>query len=370
LVRSGALCRKYTYTGWSRACHRQNKKSPHRQHPTHPEDKVIREETGAHLKYLDGWRGAAVSVVVFGHFWGDEHIWSGFSTLGVQLFFVLSGRLMAEILFVRKNKLPLFFARRFSRVYPGFLVFVVIATIALWKTPYAHGVKAALLALTFTLNYAMAYTHQVAALDHLWSLCVEEHSYIILAGIAFLSRRMTLPVIAIIAGLGVAALINAVISTDVLHQSFFLVHWRTDVAAAPIFLAGALWLVLRERAVPSWLSPVALALGIACRLSPYEAVNFGLAMILLALSVVTIDRSQELVRKIFAHPVICQIGLWSYSIYLWQQPFYKMNKDGVAPTAVLLAGAFLCALASFYLVERPARAWINRGFEPPKAQPV
>ena len=43
---------------------------------------------------------------------------------GVELFFVLSGRLMAEILFVQKMPLD-FFLRRFSRVYPALFVFVL-----------------------------------------------------------------------------------------------------------------------------------------------------------------------------------------------------------------------------------------------------
>ena len=90
------------------------------------------EETGQHLEHLDGWRGIAVSLVLLGHFWGDAHLWSGMSKLGVALFFVLSGRLMSEILFVRKSRLSTFFLRRFSRVYPALLVFVSVTTIAFW----------------------------------------------------------------------------------------------------------------------------------------------------------------------------------------------------------------------------------------------
>src|SRR6516225_1339326 len=130
-----------------------------------------KEETGRHLDHLDGWRGIAVLLVVFGHFWGDEHIWSGLSSSGVELFFVLSGRLMAEILFVRHSELPTFFVRRISRIFPALAAYVLITTISFQDTGLSHGPMAVVVALTMTLNYAMIYSHQIGLLDHLWSLC-------------------------------------------------------------------------------------------------------------------------------------------------------------------------------------------------------
>ena len=51
----------------------------------------------------------------------------------------------------------------------------------------------------------------------------------------------------------------------------------------------------------------------------------------------------------------CWLGVWSYSLYLWQQPFAKMDQ---AP-ALRLAGAAIVGLISFYVVEDPARRWLN-----------
>ncbi|MBB6484382.1 acyltransferase family protein [Rhizobium lusitanum] len=65
-----------------------------------------------HIPALDGWRGLAILIVLTGHFGGDT-VLPGLASAGVDLFFVLSGRLMAEILFVRKIPLRLFFFRRF-----------------------------------------------------------------------------------------------------------------------------------------------------------------------------------------------------------------------------------------------------------------
>ena len=78
----------------------------------------------------------AVALVLAGHFGLDE-VRPGVSVMGVDFFFVLSGRLMAEILFVQRAHLPTFFFKRFSRVYPGLLFFVVGAGLIFAATPTA-----------------------------------------------------------------------------------------------------------------------------------------------------------------------------------------------------------------------------------------
>lgn len=319
------------------------------------------EETGTHLDYLDGWRGIAVIVVIVGHFWLDDFK-PGLSTFGVDLFFVLSGRLMAEILFVKRAELPTFFFRRFSRIYPALFAFVIMTTVAFQGTEISHGPVAALLALTFTINYAMIYTHPVALLDHLWSLCVEEHAYILLAGVAFLSRRKLFPVGALIIALGTAAMLNGIIRTQ-LGASVLETHFRSDVSVAGIFIAGGLWLLLRKRQVAWWASPLALLIAVVAKAMPSQILSFGLSTTMLAVAITTIDSAAPAFRKILSSKVLTYAGLWSYSLYLWQQPFYKLYREGAAPTALLLLAALLAALASFYLVEKPSRRALNSFYQ-------
>jgi len=55
------------------------------------------------------------------------------------------------------------------------------------------------------------------------------------------------------------------------------------------------------------------------------------------------------------------LGGFSYSLYLWQEPFlnqYAKSSVNTFPLNLVLAVA--CALASFYLVEKPFLAWRDR----------
>ena len=130
----------------------------------------------AYIPTLDGWRGAAILGVLLGHFFAAPGVNAGL--LGVELFFVLSGRLMAEILFIRQTSLSVFLARRFSRIYPALLAAVLLTYLASQSLPGLDVQPIDVLAsLTFTMNYLRAIGGSFGSpLDHVWSLCVEEHA--------------------------------------------------------------------------------------------------------------------------------------------------------------------------------------------------
>ncbi|WP_245472083.1 acyltransferase family protein [Rhizobium jaguaris] len=319
-----------------------------------------------HVLALDGWRGLAVIVVLMGHFGADRYL-PGFSSFGVDLFFVLSGRLMAEILFVKQMPLPMFFARRFARVYPTLFVFVLITGLAFHGTVGEYGLKVAAFALTFTLNYAFVYGLPFSLLDHIWSLCVEEHSYILLALIAFATRsRSKFITSGLILAAGLLALINGVVRLDMSEGVPSQVMWRTDVAMAGIFISAALFIVLRpwrHRDSWTWIAPCALASAVLARMFGLDAAAFfGAKTILLAVAVIGIEYSAPWFRRNFEGNALRFFGLCSFSIYLWQEPFYKLMGLGVVPPVFLLILGITCGIASYYLIERPLRATLNAMF--------
>ncbi|MER9755118.1 acyltransferase [Mesorhizobium sp. M0166] len=317
------------------------------------------------LAYLDGWRGLSIALVLIGHFFPVPGINLG--VLGVEFFFVLSGRLMAEILFVEHYPLKKFFKRRFSRIYPALLVFVVAAMVALSGTFIAFKWKAALTALTFTYNYAGILVTRAGALDHIWSLCVEEHAYIILALISVVVSGRS-RVIMLLGALSVLAMANGAISYWALAIGYEGTYWRTDVHIASILLSAVICLLKADDRLPALLKGphVALAATVVAVLLSTAAVptpiHYLVAVPLLALAVNSLDFSSRYLTGFLSSLPMTMLGLWSYSLYLWQQPFYQfVDIKGSSPW-LMLAAVFACALCSYYIIEKPARSWLNRNW--------
>lgn len=322
-------------------------------------------EARTRLAYLDGWRGLSIALVLIGHFFPVPGINLG--VLGVEFFFVLSGRLMGEILFIERFPLKKFFKRRFSRIYPALLVFVIAAMIGLAGTYIAFKWKAALTALTFTYNYAGIFINRAGALDHIWSLCVEEHSYILLALISVVVPGRA-NVVRLLVVLALLAMANGAISYGVLGMGYETTYWRTDVHIASILLSAAICLLKADGRLPAFLKSqhvalAAAAAGVLLFSNPIPTVlHYTLAVPLLALAVNTLDFAGGALKGPLSSRPMVMLGLWSYSLYLWQQPFYKfVDERGSAPIP-MLAAVFACSLASYYIVEKPARGWLNRNW--------
>lgn len=309
------------------------------------------------ITYLDGWRGLSILLVLFGHFVPHTE---PIAKAGVQMFFALSGRLMAEILFVERYSLRKFYLRRFSRVYPGLVVFIALSYLLVAQTSLSYKPLAAVLGLTFLLNLGMVFGHGVAVIENLWSLCIEEHSYLLLGIVAYVMRRSEHSnAIRWLAFIALASLLDGVFCAFVLHQSEHMVTWRTDTQLAPIFLAAAAYLYLRDRQMAGWVSIAAVFLAIGAQiLGPF--VGYSVGTMLLSVAIACVDDAPMRALNALAWKPLAQMGLWSYSIYLWQQPFYRFWFEGALSWPLAVAFVFAAGLLSFYFVEQPARRWLNK----------
>ncbi|MES2017945.1 MAG: acyltransferase [Pseudomonadota bacterium] len=292
----------------------------------------------AHLHYLDGWRGLAIVMLLLGHFFPVPGINLG--ALGVNLFFVLSGLLMARLLFIQQVPLPVFYRRRMARILPAalaFLLLIVLLRLA-WQAPVAY--PEVLAAAAFINNYLIgAQGKDMLPIGHFWSLYVEEHSYVVLA---FIALAATLGIAVCTAWYG-------------LHYSGAQVHrlWmHTEVAAFGIFASAALVLCIEGRRWPmlAWVALFAGGVALHCWSVPAPVRTLaGVGALALAISLLA-DAPAALQTAMSVKPLRL-LGMCSFSIYLWQQPFYLWSRHH---DLALLAG-----VASFYLVERPLRAWLT-----------
>lgn len=58
-----------------------------------------------------------------------------------------------------------------------------------------------------------------------------------------------------------------------------------------------------------------------------------------------------------------QLGLLSYSLYIWQQPFTRWARTDFLPAPVRALAALLVAALCYYVVEVPLRRLIRKWFK-------
>ena len=332
-----------------------------------------------HLDYLDGWRGLAIVLLLWGHFFPVPGINLG--AVGVHFFFVLSGLLMARLLFIKKIPLPQFYKRRVARLFPAFYVY--LACVVLWYqlTGRETGWTEVFAAATFVSNYFVQIPEKtLMPFGHIWSLCVEEHSYVLLSVLAILGRRKLLAarwgVLICIIGMTLAGVAYRLMY-DGRELHFHLVH--SEFAAFGIFVSVFLLLYFADKGAPSvnlLIFSVLLVLGVLINWWSVPVLIRTLGgLTLLALAVNLLGNGPPLAQTLLAFYPLRQLGVWSYSIYLWQQPFYMaVHYQGLPATHGIILG-LLCGVASYYLIEQPARLFLNRRWDrqasaPQAAPPV
>jgi peptidoglycan/LPS O-acetylase OafA/YrhL len=313
------------------------------------------------VDYIDGWRGLAIALVLLSHF--GPKLPMDVGRFGVDVFFCLSGFLMSNILFAKRVPLTIFYKRRISRILPVFLLIVVLVYGIAWAVTGRARMPEFLYTLAFLRTYlptAPDIWHTGLPINHLWSLNAEEHSYVFLSLITLLTIARGREWLVLIG----SGLLSIAIAIAYVH--FPLVAppsggLGTEIVAAPLLLSAGYFLV-RERTRPfvaSW-TPVAALFAAALSYTSLWPWWLGIVAtpILLAFTVNHLSETPAVFRRLLALPAVRLLGIWSYSIYIWQQPFYFF-KDHIAPVfgLILAVGTGVC---SFYLFENPIRTLLNR----------
>lgn len=147
---------------------------------------------------LDGLRGiGCLLVVVYHNFWFLQR-YLFFGWLAMDIFFVLSGFLITDILMNsmgRPSYLKNFYARRILRVFPLYFVFLALMIFVVARIPGTSSMQYATehqaWFWTFTQNWLLIFRNPGGenALNHLWSMAVEEQFYLLWPLAVALVRR-------------------------------------------------------------------------------------------------------------------------------------------------------------------------------------
>lgn len=326
-----------------------------------------------YIQYLDGWRGLAIVFVLLGHFLLLAEFDLFVGRFGVDVFFALSGLLMSNILFVKKVPLQVFYKRRISRILPVFLIYcflVYLIDVVFFKT---GEIKNLWYTIVFLRSYFPEGTNLWEApisIDHLWSLNIEEHCYVVLSVVTILGflRRFEHLALFFLGFLSVAIHYYYVKTPDAAPINIQL---RTEVAATPLLVSAAYFLICNKVAVfvKGWMVLAAFFLAFICYtpLTPHWTGSWTLTPFLLAFAVNHLNALNITLLNFLKSKILTKIGVWSYSIYLWQQPLYHFCKELHQPLFFqCLIGMLLMLLAvaigfvSYRYIELPIRIWINK----------
>jgi peptidoglycan/LPS O-acetylase OafA/YrhL len=352
--------------------------------------------TLAHAPGLDGVRALAV-LAVLGYHATDGLLPGGF--IGVDVFFVLSGFLITNLLMfegqrTRTISLRRFYLRRARRLLPALytLLVVVAITILGFFPQYAAALRGDLAAaFGYVTNWYLiaqnsSYFGATAippVLNHLWSLAVEEQFYLIWPVVLLALGRLDVTRRTVV-WLTAAAVLASALTMAVLYDPWgdpSRVYFGTDTRAAAPLLGAALAIGLRPW---QWRSAVTAAargtldvvgllalggLGGVVVLAHdrddwlYRGGFLGVAALAGLLVVVAAHPASRTGRVLGLGP-LRWIGDRSYAIYLWHWPLCVVTAglvagDAAAPWSVValrVGAALVLAHLSFHLIERPLRA--------------
>ena len=329
---------------------------------------------------------------------------------GVALFFVLSGFLLyrpfvAARLAARPVPSPArYLRRRLLRIVPAFwLALLVMGALGWIEVLNGNWWRY----FGFVQNLSLETV--LGGIRPAWSLCVEMSFYLVLPlwalGAARLLRGRPRPtqIRAEAVALGVVA-----VASLALRAAFFRSDrgslWLVTLPAFLDWFAVGMGLALASAALAGreprialvrrpWLAWAAAAacFAVVCLVVPLprglvaaRTVGDHLAQHVLYIAVGALvalpgifgirpdaERASRAIARFLGHPVMAWLGLVSYGIFLWHQPFLDQlllhDVPGRAPAlpfvvtlVITLAGAIAIAAASYYLVERPFLALKDR----------
>ena len=337
---------------------------------------------------------ALAVLAVMGFHEGASELSGGF--LGVDIFFVLSGFLITDLLVTRYDTLGRldlrdFWTRRARRLLPALAVMLVVVTAAASVIEPAQEVSlrpALLAAVTYTSNWYQILHHvsyfaafsqltAPAPLDHLWSLAIEEQFYLLWPLLLWFllfrlnGRRSRVTVILLAAA--ASALVMALQYTPGGDPSG--VYYGTDTHASALLIGAALALAYPlaslgslpaaqtkrlDAAGVAGLAVLAWAIG---HFSGNDPAVYPVGLIVAALAaacLVAAAAGNGVIAVITSLPPLRWVGVRSYGMYLWHWPVIALAAAlaGSGPTSawtwLIETGVTIAlAAASWRFIETP-----------------
>jgi peptidoglycan/LPS O-acetylase OafA/YrhL len=311
------------------------------------------------LKRLDGVRAIAILLVILLH-----QAYISFGWAGVDLFFVLSGFLITQILRKTKsetNYWSRFYIRRAARILPPLLLLMVLFCVSTrhihWPTVLGY--------TFFAGNLMNVLGRGISVLAPLWSLAVEEHFYLVWPFIVLTFNRKTL--ISILIGILLIEPALRMFALSHIHRSVVeLTPFRMDGIAAGSLLA----LLSESKATFRRAGWATLILTIVFLAVPHSTQDMNSPLLLSLVAAIgfcfvawVMTLQQGLAYNLLSSGPMSYIGRISYGMYLLNLPIISLGQrlvhsgfdEAIIRRMFPVDIAIMIALASlsYYLIEQP-----------------
>lgn len=330
-------------------------------------------------KDINGLRGVAVTLVVLYHF-GVPYFSAGF--IGVDIFFVISGFLMASLgeAHFRPGRFDIwrFFTARLARIVPALaaLLLCLLAVGYIWLLPpkyVALGQEALTTGLfVANFNYVRELGYFESGADknwllHCWSLAVEMQFYLVVPLFYFVANRTKGGIMTVIAMLALLSFaLNVWLSLQAPKYAFFMMPPRIWE-----FLAGSALFYLRPpKAARTRMLLASLGLAVmllAAILIPPHIIYPGAWVLLPVIAACLVIWARSSLSVLESWP-LQKLGLISYSVYLWHWPLLLATRLCLLPPtlqviAALMVATLVLSWLTYVFIEVPFRgkkAWLTR----------
>lgn len=347
--------------------------------------------TAGRIPELDGIRGCAILLVLIWHYLANQlpnpavlptivQRALGLTCSGVDLFFVLSGFLLAGILIDNRDSqsyFKVFYLRRVCRILPVYFVFLVV--FLLLSVPTAHRIPTFnwLFAspmpiwsyFTFTQNVFMGLAGNFGngGLAVTWSLAIEEQFYLLLPVLIYVTPRKSL--VPVLVGFITAALALRFVSYG--FFAYVNTPWRADTLLTGSLLAcGVRSQRFMTFAACNRRIIVGVVLGLSAGLlltDPFDPLLGPFVFFLTALFYAGLILLASLYDvSLLRNRALVGLGIISYGVYLFHQtvsglvhgltgkpvPVMASGTDVVATLLALVLTVVLATL-SYYFLEKP-----------------
>lgn len=298
---------------------------------------------------LDGLRAIAILLVLGCH---TDVLKGGW--IGVDVFFVLSGYLITNILLRELREtgsvdLGAFYTRRAFRLLPALAILCGFQVIRSWFSPNGPEIReATIIGALYLENWNNVF--QFAPFDlmgHTWSLAVEEQFYLL--------WPLLLPFVFIRGLWWACATAGAVAIARVIYWHLGYAEPTIDFSMLrPVGLLVGCALAFGKWRVPAWAGTIALGVVLAIAVIWKTIYPVAPIMVSLATAVIVLGSPGWLTIAPLRY-----LGRISYGVYLYHWPLFMLGEKLKPPGSghlwaiALIAFIFMVSALSYELIEKP-----------------